>query len=78
MTDKSRQLVTSLASTICPACRRAKGRKKTLCLGCYRSLPQAMRNALYARLGNGYEQSFNDAMRFLEVETPAFPEVDRG
>jgi hypothetical protein len=70
-----RKLVESLSSTLCPACGRKKKHAQTLCYGCYKSLPQPLKSALYARLGNGYEQSFNDAMRYLEVETPAFPEA---
>jgi hypothetical protein len=75
MTEISRNLVRSLQSDLCPACRKKKKRAQTLCGTCYFSLPYPMRKALYARLGNGYEQSFNDAMRHLEVETPAFPEA---
>jgi len=73
-TSRPKALIASLASDLCPACSRAKRPRNTLCYGCYRSLPQPLRTALYNRVNNGYEQAFNDAMLSLEVAEPAFPQ----
>lgn len=64
-----RLVVDSLRSNVCPACGGRKGRAKTMCLTDYRKLPIAMRKALYAHLGEGYEQAVFEALRFLNVET---------
>jgi|WetSurMetagenome_2_1015567.scaffolds.fasta_scaffold330457_3 hypothetical protein len=67
-------LCRSLRSERCPACGRKKKSRQTFCLECYRALPKDMKRALYNRIGQGYEQAFSDALIFLEVETPAFPD----
>jgi hypothetical protein len=72
-TAQQKQLISSLRSVLCPACRRAKKPHNTLCYACYQSLPQPLKKALYNRVGHGYEQAFNDAMLSLEVAEPAFP-----
>jgi hypothetical protein len=59
----------SLRSTTCPACGGAKGRAKSLCYPQYKKLPRAMRAALYARVGAGYEEALLDAFRYLDAET---------
>jgi hypothetical protein len=61
----STELVRSLVSTLCPACKRAKKTRQTFCTGCYMSLGRGMRNALYDRVGEGYEQAYKAAFILL-------------
>lgn len=73
-----RLLVSSLRSSVCPACGGRKDRGKTLCLADYRRLPKTMRNALYARVGEGYGAAVAEAMTFLEATSFCLPpDVDR-
>jgi predicted amidophosphoribosyltransferase len=67
------ELVRSLNSTLCPSCGRAKKASKTLCGGCYFTLPQDLRDALYCRLGEGYEEAVDAALLRLGVRTPHLP-----
>ena len=70
-----RTLVTSLRSTVCPACGGAKKGRQTLCLADYRRLPGAMRTALYARLCSGYREAVIEAMNFLGAAEFRMPEA---
>lgn len=55
-----------LISDVCPACGREKRRKRSLCLFCYGRLPGDLKDALYARIGQGYEVAFDLALEELE------------
>lgn len=71
MTD--RQLIDSLCSNLCPACGRGKNARMTLCGGCYHGLPRELQKALYNRLGEGYSEAVDQALRMLGVTTPRLP-----
>lgn len=64
-----RTAVESLRSTICPHCGKLKKVGQTLCYRAYIKLPQAMKGALYDRLGEGYEQAVAEALNYLGVKT---------
>lgn len=68
-------MIESLGSSVCPACNGAKTPRMTFCRKDYYALPkdmrQAMRQALYHRFGNGYEQAFHAALTFLQTAQPA-------
>lgn len=66
--------VRSIRSTLCPACAGKKKQMRSLCFGCYRSLPRPMKGALYRLVGNGYEQALDDALKRLDVAEPALPQ----
>ena len=66
-------LIRSLTSELCPACGGKKKARQTLCLKDYRALPKELRNRLWYEVGDGYEEAVQDALTFLEVESPAFP-----
>lgn len=55
----------ALVVTIC-RCDRRKKKGMSFCPPCYRRLPLEMRNALYRRLGKGYEEAYDDAVKYLE------------
>jgi len=44
----------------CP-CGTPKRTKNAFCYGCYYSLPESKRRALYRRFGDGFEQAYRDA-----------------
>ena len=60
-------LVKELAGTTC-RCGAEKEAHKTLCRGCYYRLPKGLRNALYRLLGEGYEEAYEAAARFLDED----------
>lgn len=67
------QLVQSLRGAECPACGKLKRGGHTLCRHCYQALPAKLRQRLYQRLGDGYEQAFDAALRHLGVQDPQLP-----
>ncbi|HWC91353.1 MAG TPA: hypothetical protein VG433_16905 [Pirellulales bacterium] len=70
-------LLASLASVQCPACGGLKAKSNSLCRPCYYKLPNVMRNALYRRMGEGYEPAMKDALARLGVTEPHFPGCPR-
>jgi hypothetical protein len=58
-------LVISLAAKECPGCDKPKRVAHSFCLKCFLKLPRPMRNALYNRIGCGYEEAHADAMQHL-------------
>ena len=59
-----RFFIESLKSEECQ-CERPKKRGFAFCYGCYQRLPQGMRRALYRPVGEGFEQAYEDACRYL-------------
>jgi len=47
-------------------CERSKARGKSFCYRCYKALPRDMQRDLYRRIGEGYEEAFEAAVRYLE------------
>jgi hypothetical protein len=58
-----------LASRIC-ACGCRKTHHHTFCGPDYHRLPVGMCQALYDRVGEGYEQAYANALAFLRLESP--------
>ena len=63
-----RELIRELMGLKC-RCGKLKGRGMPLCGICYLSLSQGMRDDLYKRLGEGYEQAYESACRALDRAT---------
>lgn len=78
LTRHQRQLLQSIQGDTCPACGKFKDSGKTVCRRCYFDLPSALRNALYDRIGKGYEEAFENAMSHLQVAEPVLPTVRSG
>jgi hypothetical protein len=53
-----------LASEECQ-CGAEKDRRNALCWHCFTSLPTHMKNDLYQRLGNGFEEAYEAAVDWL-------------
>jgi len=70
-----REMLTSLRSEVWPVCGGAKRVARPLCLPCYRRLDEGTREALYQRIGEGYEASLEQALRQLGAHRPHLPEV---
>ncbi|HEY7184331.1 MAG TPA: hypothetical protein VIC84_23045 [Blastocatellia bacterium] len=47
-------------------CGNAKGRKMSSYRSCYYKLPRQMQRNLYKRAGEGYEEAYDAAMKYLE------------
>jgi hypothetical protein len=63
--DAPVNLLRDLLGVVCFACGKRKGCGKSLCRNCFFSLPVPARNALYNRMGEGYEEAYADALRLL-------------
>jgi len=48
-------------------CDRPKNRGKAFCYRCFRELPTAMQRALYRPLGLGFEQAYEEAVKWLQT-----------
>ena len=57
--------LTELQSNECQ-CGRGKKSGKSFCYICYNKLPKEMRNPLYQRIGDGYEEAYEDAVEYLD------------
>lgn len=60
-------LLEELAGKLC-RCGGVKASKQTFCRFCYFKLPKAFRSALYKRVGEGYEEAYDAAVKVLEAE----------
>lgn len=63
--ERRREILESLGSTVCGACGGVKREKMSHCTSCYYALPQFMRKALYKRFGEGYEEAYEDSLKYL-------------
>lgn len=60
----TRELLAELAGTTCQ-CGNVKAKRQTFCRSCYFGLSPKLRNALYNRIGEGYEQAYAKAVAVL-------------
>ena len=49
-------------------CGREKRRQYSFCYRCYKLLPQDLQRRLYSRIGEGYEEAFEEAAKRLEED----------
>jgi hypothetical protein len=47
-------------------CGKTKGSGKSFCYGCWRRLPDDIQKRLYQRIGQGYEDAYEDAVKHLD------------
>ncbi|MBW1666739.1 MAG: hypothetical protein JRJ66_01570 [Deltaproteobacteria bacterium] len=47
-------------------CGRSKKRHYSFCYRCFKALPEDMQKALYQRIGEGYEEAFEEAVKWLD------------
>jgi hypothetical protein len=59
-----------LGGTTC-ACGRGKARGMSHCRQCYFKLPKPMRDALYQRVGHGYEEAYQASLDRLGLQSPS-------
>jgi hypothetical protein len=73
------QAWTEFMATECCICHGAKPAKNGFCRGCYYSLPKAMKQALWQRFGEGYEEAHAAARQWLqEKRAEIFPSYRAG
>lgn len=61
----TKEAIEQLQSNDC-RCGNEKKSGQSFCSWCYRSLPRAIRNALYNHIGCGYEQAYQLACKTLD------------
>jgi hypothetical protein len=49
-------------------CERPKKPRFAFCFNCYSRLPNDMKRALYRSFGNGFEEAYDEAYRFLNID----------
>lgn len=49
------------------ACDGPKRRGYSFCFTCYKHLPKDMQSDLYQKIGQGYEEAYDEAVKWLEV-----------
>lgn len=49
-------------------CGREKSSGRSFCYRCYKELPGDMQRALYRKMGDGYEEAFEEAVAWLQTE----------
>ena len=64
----TREMLGSLAGTVCPFCGGTKKPHQSLCGHDYHALPEQIKEDLYRRFGTGYEQALWRALDFLEAK----------
>ena len=60
------EMLQSLKSSSCPACGGGKGARKSFCYRCFGLLPWVMKGDLYKRFGDGYEDAFDYALKWIK------------
>lgn len=58
------KMIQELKGQVC-RCGADKNAGNTFCLKCYYSLPKPLRAALYQRVGEGYEQAYEEAVAYM-------------
>jgi hypothetical protein len=66
--ERRMEILRGLGSTNCEGCGKSKRPKMSHCRACYFTLPQKMRTALYQGFGEGYEEAFEESLRYLKGE----------
>lgn len=58
-------ILRGLGSLECEACGGRKRPKQSHCRDCFFALPAELRRALYRRFGAGYEEAYEESLKFL-------------
>lgn len=61
-----REIYDRFCSRECAACGGRKAPNTGFCRSCYRTLPQAMKNALWKRFGEGFEAAYEQGLAWLQ------------
>ena len=64
--DDLRWCLAVLKSDLC-LCGKRKNPRRSFCPYCFRALPDAMKAALYRKVGRGYEAAFQEAVQWLQI-----------
>ena len=67
MSITPQEALNQLTAGVC-ACGAAKQRKHSFCRACYRALPRDVRNALWAKILDGYEGAYEIALADLRAK----------
>jgi hypothetical protein len=65
MTEEKKSTLADFLGTKCSGCGGAKRSRMSHCRRCYYWLPPTMRQALYRRFGQGYEEAFTASVEYL-------------
>ena len=55
-----------LASEKCH-CGAYKAKGRSFCFKCYHLLPESLKGRIWLRIGNGYEEAYDAAAKFLDT-----------
>ena len=60
-----RTIRSDFRGVVCSVCDSAKPAHHAFCVRCYKMLPKKLREGVWKRFGEGYEDAFLAARRFL-------------
>ena len=60
-----RRIWDEFRSRVCPACGGSKTLNNGFCRACYHSLPKILRDGMWKRFGDGYEEAYKAAAKWL-------------
>jgi hypothetical protein len=75
--DTRKSILEDFLGTECVACGAEKKSKMSHCSKCFWKLPKAMRDKLYKRFGEGYEEAFDESTKWLANKYPRRPVTGR-
>jgi len=64
--DKDRAFYLEMLKSEQCLCERGKKPGKAFCYGCYKRLPYRMQEDLYKRVGQGFEEAYEAATKYLQ------------
>ncbi len=66
-TERRFRCLHALQSTTCGGCSGPKPSRKSVCGKCYSKLPKNLQSRLYRKIGDGYEEAFDNALTYLTL-----------
>lgn len=51
----------------CAGCKGPKQKRNAFCLACYRQLPAALKNSLWKRFGEGFEEAYQASLSWFRI-----------
>ncbi|MHA2065065.1 MAG: hypothetical protein ACXABY_11880 [Candidatus Thorarchaeota archaeon] len=67
MTNETKFYYEALSSEQC-VCEAWKKKRYSFCYSCYHALPLDMRNDLWQKMGEGYQEAYDAAISWLKEE----------
>ena len=64
---ESAEIFSAFAGTTCAGCGGTKRKANAFCTFCYRELPAALKNSLWKRFGQGFEEAYQACLSWFRT-----------